>query len=48
MTELKNKARSIGDKLSKLSRELGVPFPKVMTEFLLERLAVRQVASPWR
>jgi hypothetical protein len=45
MSQLKDQARSIGDKLSKLARDLGVAYPKILTEFLLERLAVRLVSS---
>ncbi len=46
MTLLGNRARSIGDKLSQLAKSQRVAYPKVLTEFLLERLAVRLVSSP--
>lgn len=46
MTQLKDQARSIKDKLSRIAKELGVAYPKVLTEFLLERLAARLISSP--
>lgn len=46
MSILKDQARSIGAKLSKLSRQLNVGYLQVLTEFLLERLAARLVADP--
>jgi predicted nucleotidyltransferase component of viral defense system len=46
VTLLGNRARSIGDKLSQLAKSQRVAYPKVLTEFLLERLAVRLVSSP--
>ena len=45
MSKLKSQARSIGDRLSRISKASGVPYLLVLTEFLLERLAVRLVAD---
>jgi len=45
MSKLKSQAQSIGDRLSKIARELKVPYRLILTEFLLERLAVRLVAD---
>lgn len=46
MKTKKDQARSLGDKLSKIARECSVPYARVLTEFLLERLAVRLMGSP--
>jgi hypothetical protein len=39
MSQLKNQAQSISKKLSNIAKDLKVAFPKILTEFLLERLA---------
>ena len=41
MTRPQDQARSISKKLSTLSKKLSVSFPKIFTEFILERLTVR-------
>jgi len=41
MTQAKDQARSINKKLSNLAENLSVAFPKVLTEFILERLTAR-------
>lgn len=41
MSKLKSQVRSIGDRLSKIAKDLKVPYRLVLTESLLERLAVR-------
>ena len=46
MNSLQNQARSLSSKLSKLAKELHVAYPKVFTEFLLERLALRLISNP--
>jgi hypothetical protein len=46
VTLLGNRARSIGDKLSQLAKNQRVAYPKILTEFLPERLAVRLVSGP--
>jgi predicted nucleotidyltransferase component of viral defense system len=46
VTQLKDQARSVTDRLSKLARESKTPYAKILTEFLLERLAVRLVSAP--
>jgi len=45
MSKLKNQARSIGDRLSGISKKSGIPYRLILTEFLLERLAVRLVTD---
>lgn len=45
MSTRENQARLVAAKLSKYARELGVPYPQVLTEFLLERLASRLMGS---
>ena len=45
MSKLQSQAQSISDRLSKIAKELKVPYRMVLTEFLLERLAVRLVAD---
>lgn len=45
MSKLKRQARSIGDRLSAISKTSGVSYQLVLTEFLLERLAVRLVEN---
>lgn len=46
MSKLNDQAKSVGTKLSNLARNLKVAYPKVLTEFLLERLTARLVADP--
>ena len=41
MKTLKDQARSIGAKLSSVAKKLKIPYQKILTEFLLERLVVR-------
>jgi hypothetical protein len=44
VTRAKDQARSITAKLSQLSKDLGVAYPKIFTEFILERLAYRLIS----
>ena len=46
MKMLKDQARSIGAKLSAVAKKLNVPYQKILTEFLLERLVVRLNGNP--
>lgn len=46
MKTLKDQARSIGAKLSAVAKKLSVPYQKILTEFLLERLVVRLNGHP--
>ena len=45
MTKLKQQARSISDRLSKIAKNLNLPYKLILTEFIIERLAVRLVAE---
>ena len=43
---LKDTAKSINQRLSNLSKKRGVPFPYIVTEFLIERLLARLIENP--